>query len=112
MDLTQNILGDLNLNYDVVEDLKKMKYNINVFDLCKITQLREQLHDSLQHIQGPRDVTFGNMEVTLKIKNVKVNKLTKASSVSNTASVDSKSKTTFNQNKGDPREDGSLIDKK
>ena len=43
MDLTQMILGDLKLDYSVVEDLKKMKANIIVFELCKITQLREQL---------------------------------------------------------------------
>ena len=41
LDLTQNILGDLKLDYDVVEDLKKMKDNITVFKLCKIRQLRE-----------------------------------------------------------------------
>ena len=43
MDLTQMILGDLKLDYSVVEDLKKMNANITVFELCKITQLREQL---------------------------------------------------------------------
>ena len=37
LDLTQKILGDLKLDYDVVEYLKKMKANITVFDLCKIT---------------------------------------------------------------------------
>ena len=37
MDLTHNILGDLKLDYDLVEDLKKMKANITVFKLCKIT---------------------------------------------------------------------------
>ena len=37
LDLTQNILGDLKLDYDVVEDLKKMKENITIFELCKIT---------------------------------------------------------------------------
>ena len=37
LDLTQTILGDLKLDYDVVEDLKKMKENITMFDLCKIT---------------------------------------------------------------------------
>jgi hypothetical protein len=41
MDLTQMILGDLKLDYSVVEDLQKMKANITVFELCKITQLRE-----------------------------------------------------------------------
>ena len=60
MDLTQNILGDLKLDYDVVEYLKKMKPNIIVFDLCKITQLREQLSEALQHIQVRRKVTIGN----------------------------------------------------
>ena len=43
LDLTQKILGDLKLDYDVVEDLKKMKANITVFELCKTTQLREKL---------------------------------------------------------------------
>ena len=38
MDLTQMILGDLKLDYSVVEDLKKMNANISVFELCKITQ--------------------------------------------------------------------------
>ena len=41
-DLTQKILGDLKLDYDVVEYLKKMKANITMFELCKITQLGEQ----------------------------------------------------------------------
>ena len=31
LDLTQKILGDLKLDYDVVEDLKKMKANIVFF---------------------------------------------------------------------------------
>jgi hypothetical protein len=43
MDLTQKVLGDLKLDYSVVEDLKKMKENIIVFELSKITQLKEQL---------------------------------------------------------------------
>ena len=33
LDLTQKILGDLKLDYDVVEDLKKMKANITIFEL-------------------------------------------------------------------------------
>ena len=41
MGFTQKILGELKLGYDVVEDLKKMKANIIVLELCKITQLRE-----------------------------------------------------------------------
>jgi hypothetical protein len=47
------ILGDLKLDYSVVEDLKKMKANIIIFELCKITQLREKLREVLQHIQDP-----------------------------------------------------------
>ena len=62
MDLIQKILGDLKLDYDVVEDLKKMKANITVFELCKITQLREQLRDALQTIQGPQDVVISNVK--------------------------------------------------
>ena len=52
MDLPQMILGDLKLDYSVVEDLKKMNANITMFELCKITQLREQLREVLQHIQA------------------------------------------------------------
>ena len=66
LDLNQNILGDLKLDYDVVEDLEKMKSNITVFELCKITQLREQLRDALQHIQGPQDVVIGNSKAAPK----------------------------------------------
>ena len=47
MDLTQMILGDLKLDNSVVEDLKKMNANIMVFELCKITQLMEQLREVL-----------------------------------------------------------------
>lgn len=31
------ILGDLKLDFDVVEDLEKMKGNITIFEFCKIT---------------------------------------------------------------------------
>ena len=41
MDLAQKILGDLKLDYDVVEELKNVKDNIIVFELCKITQTRK-----------------------------------------------------------------------
>ena len=41
MDLNHKILGDLKIDYDVVEELKKMKANITMFELCKITQPRE-----------------------------------------------------------------------
>ena len=58
MDLTHMIIGDLKLDYSVVEDLKKMKENITMFELCKITQLMEQLREVLQHIQGPQDVSW------------------------------------------------------
>ena len=102
----------MKLDYDVVEYLKKMKSNITVLELCKITQLREQLCKYLQHIQGPQDVTVGNMKVTLKGKNVKVNKSTKSSNSANTSSVRNKAKTTGDQKKGDPRVDGDLIRKK
>ena len=84
MDLTQMILGDLKLDYSVVEDLKKMNANITVFELCKITQLREQLREVLQHIQGPQDVLVGNSKVTPKGKSIKATKTFKASSVTNT----------------------------
>ena len=38
LDLTQKILSDVKLYYDVVEYLKKMKDNIIVIELCKIVQ--------------------------------------------------------------------------
>ena len=69
LDLTQKILGDLKLDYDVVEDLKKMKANIRVFKIWKIKQMREHLHEALQHIQGPQDATIGKSKATLKGKN-------------------------------------------
>ena len=81
MDLTQKILGDLKLDYDVVEDLNKMKANITIFELCKIMHLREKLRESLQHIQGAQDVIDGNSKATQKVKDVKITKEVKASSV-------------------------------
>ena len=53
-----------------------------------------------------------NTKETFKGKNGKVNNSTKASSVKNTSSDDSKSKTMVKHNKGDPRVDGALIGKK
>ena len=111
MDITRKILGDLNLHYDVVENLKKMKENITVFELCKITQLREKLHESFHHIQGSRDVMVGNTKETPKGENVKANKMTKTSTVANT-SADYKAKTIDEKGKGDPRVHGALIEKK
>ena len=100
MNLTQKSFGDINLDYDVVEYLKNMNTSITVFKLCKITQLREKLHETLQHIQGPKDVSVGNTKVTPKGRNVKENKMTKTSSVTNTL-VDDKAKTTDERKKGD-----------
>ena len=58
--LTHKILGDTKLDYDVVDYLKKMMENITLFELCKITQLREYIRDALQHIQGIQYVVIGN----------------------------------------------------
>ena len=84
------IFGILKLDYSVVEDIKKMNANITVFELCKITQLREQLREVLQHIQGPQDVLVGNSKVTPKGKSRKTTKTFKASSVTNTSNVEDK----------------------
>ena len=111
MYISQKILSDLKLDYDVVEDLKKMKENITVFELCKITQLREQLHEALQNIQGSQDAMVVNKKVTPQGKNAKAKKMTKTSSVTNT-SEDDKVKTTDDKKKGDLRADGALIRKK
>ena len=45
--------------------------NITVFDLCKITQLREKLREALKHIQGPQDVAVGNSKAAPKEKKCK-----------------------------------------
>ena len=112
MDLTQKILGDLKLDYDVVEDLKKIKANIAIFELCKITQLREQLLESLEHIQGPQDVIVGNSKATPKVKNEKTTKTVKASSVVNTSSVENKEKIIGEDKRPNPRSNGALIGRK
>ena len=106
------ILGDLKLDYSVVEDLKKMKANIIVFELCKITQLREQLREVLQHIQGPQDVLVGNSKVTPKGKSLKATQTFKASSVTTTLNVEDKERTTMEEKKPNPRVDGILIRRK
>ena len=93
----------MELEYDVVEDLKKVRVNITVFELFKITQLRELLRKALQHIQGPWDVAIGNSKST---------KLAKTISVTNTSSVEKKENTTMDKKQPDPKEDGALIGKK
>ena len=72
--------------------LKKMKANITVFELCKITQLREQLREVLQHLQGPQDVVVGNSKATPKKKNVKTTKIVRSSSFANTSTMEHKGK--------------------
>ena len=112
LDLTQKILGDLKLDYDAVEDLKKMKADITIFELCKITQLREQLRGALQHIQIPQDVVVGNSKVTPKEKNVKITKIVESSSGTNTSSIENKEKTTEEEKRPNPRVDAALIGRK
>ena len=89
-----------------------MKAKIIIFELCKITQLREKLWESLKHIQGPQDVIVGNLKATQKGKNMKATKTVKASSVANTSSVESKDKTTMEEKRSNPRADGTLIGRK
>ena len=95
-----------------MEDLKKMKSNITVFELCKITQLREKLREVLQHIQGPKYVLVGNTKATPKGKNAKATKTVKASSVANTSNGEDKEGTTIEEKKPNPRVDGILIGRK
>ena len=96
----------------MVEYLKKIKANITVFELCKITQLREQLGDDLQHIQGPQDVVIGNSKEASKDKNGKNTKIVKTSSVANTSSMENKENTTKEEERLNPRADGALIGRK
>ena len=112
LDLTQTILGDLKLDYDVVEDLKRMKENIIVFELCKITKLREQLREALQHVQGPQDVVIGNSNVAPKEKNVKTTKVVKTSIVANTSRMENKEKTIDEDKRPNRRANGALIGRK
>ena len=106
------ILGDLKLDYSVVEDLKKMKANITMFELCKITQLREKLREVLQHIQGPQDVLVGNSKVTPKGKCTKDIKIVKALSVANTSNVENKEKITMEEKRLNPIVDETLVRRK
>lgn len=108
MDISQKILSDLKLDWDVVEDLKNMKVNITIFELCKTTQLRENLCEALQNIQASQDVTVENTKAPPQGKNSKANKTTKTSSVANT-SKDEKVKKIDDKKMGDPRKDGALI---
>ena len=66
----------------------------------------------LQHIQGPQDVLVGNSKMTPKGKSIKSTKTFKASSVTNITNVESKERTTMEEKKHNPREDGMLIGRK
>ena len=89
-----------------------MKVNITIFELCKITQLREHLREALKHIQGPEDVVVCNSKVTSKEKYVKTIKTIKASNVTSTSSIENKEKTTEEEKKLNLRVDGALIGRK
>ena len=90
-----------------------MKANITIFELCKITQLREQLRDALQTIQGPQDVVSSNSKATPKEKNVKTTNMVKTSTVANTSNLDNNEKTTEEEvRRSNPRADGALICKR
>ena len=54
----------------------------------------------------------GNLKETPKSKNAKTTKKVKASSVTNTSSVESKEKTTVEEKIPNPRVDGALIGRK
>ena len=83
-----------------------------MFELCKITQLREKLREYLQHIQGPKDVVIGNSKAEPKEKNLKTTKIVKTSSVANTSNNHNNEKTTKEEKRPNQREDGALIGKK
>ena len=83
-----------------------------MFELCKITQLREKLREALQHIQTPQDVVVGNSKSTLKGKSAKAIKTIKALSVANTSNVEDNEKTTMEEKRPNPRANGALIGRK
>ena len=57
-------------------------------------------------------MVVGNSKETPKEENVKTTKIVKTSSVANTSSMQSKEKTTEEENRPNPREDGGLIGRK
>jgi hypothetical protein len=46
-----------NLDYNVIEDMKKTKANISMFDICSLTQQHELLHDAFK----PHDTQKGTV---------------------------------------------------
>ena len=77
-----------------------------------ISQLREQLRDALQHIQGPQDVVIGNSKEAPKEKNEKTTKIVKTSCVANTSSMENKEKAIEEEKTLNPRAYGALIGRK
>ena len=63
-------------------------------------------------MQGPQDVVVGNLKVTPKGKSTKATKMVKASSVTNTCSVEDKDKITMEEKRPNPGADGDLIGRK
>ena len=86
--------------------------NITMFELCKITQLRQKIREALQHIQGPQYVVVGNSKETPKGKTAKAIKTVKSLSVTNNSNVENEEKTTMEEKRPNRREDGALIGRK
>ena len=57
-------------------------------------------------------MVVGNLKATPKGKSTKATKAVKASSVTNTSNVEEKEKTTMEEKRPNPREDGALIGRK
>ena len=66
----------------------------------------------LQHIQGPQDVLVGNLKAKQTGKSTKSTKTVKGSSVANTSNVEDKERTTMEEKRPNPRENGALIGRK
>jgi hypothetical protein len=65
----------VSMEYNIVEDLKKIKANISILDLCKISHQRKLLLDALKENDTPIATTSKNVvkETTNNVHNTIVN---------------------------------------
>jgi hypothetical protein len=64
---TINNSNTCTLDYNVIEDMKKTKSNISMFDICSLPQQRELLHDAF----NPDDAQKRSIVVTENIPSKK-----------------------------------------
>jgi hypothetical protein len=58
------------IEYNVVEDLKKMKYNVFVMDMCRIPQQKDFLLQALKLIDTPmKSIDQGDVPSSIDLTN-------------------------------------------